>query len=252
MRIATYNVNGINGRLANLLGWLQEAAPDIVCLQELKAPDDKFPAAALRAAGYGAVWHGQKSWNGVAILARGAEPVETRRGLPGDPDDTHSRYIEAAIGGMVVGCLYLPNGNPVPGPKFDYKPGACHCDWRTSNAVGDLQHLCGALANHNACRHSVAGRHAGHNGRVRDPEILEPVHSEFAVHNRCCIPAHPGRAALVPIADSAVPDKVLQFEPLEVSRHHLPPCEGTQVLRVAYFAAKRDAGQRGLDVVGMR
>ena len=97
MRIATYNVNGINGRLANLLGWLEEAAPDIVCLQELKAPDDKFPAAAVRAAGYGAVWHGQKSWNGVAILARGAEPMETRRGLPGDPDDTHSRYVEAAI-----------------------------------------------------------------------------------------------------------------------------------------------------------
>jgi exodeoxyribonuclease III len=94
---------------------------DILCLQELKAPDYKFPAAALRAAGYGAIWHGQKSWNGVAILARGAEPVETRRGLPGAPDDTHSRYIEAAIGGMLVGCLYLPNGNPAPGPKFDYK-----------------------------------------------------------------------------------------------------------------------------------
>jgi exodeoxyribonuclease-3 len=121
MRIATYNVNGINGRLANLRGWLEETAPDIVCLQELKAPDEKFPAAALRAAGYGAVWHGQKSWNGVAILARGADPVETRRGLPGDPDDTHSRYIEAAIGGMILGCLYLPNGNPAPGPKFDYK-----------------------------------------------------------------------------------------------------------------------------------
>ena len=91
MRIATYNVNGINGRLANLLGWLEEAAPDIVCLQELKAPDEKFPADALRGAGYSAVWHGQKSWNGVAILVRGAEPEETRRGLPGDPDDTHSR-----------------------------------------------------------------------------------------------------------------------------------------------------------------
>jgi exodeoxyribonuclease-3 len=121
MRIATYNVNGINGRLANLRGWLEEATPDIVCLQELKAPDEKFPAAALRATGYGAVWHGQKSWNGVAILARGADPVETRRGLPGDPDDTHSRYIEAAIGGMILGCLYLPNGNPAPGLKFDYK-----------------------------------------------------------------------------------------------------------------------------------
>jgi exonuclease III len=105
MRIATYNVNGINGRLTNLLGWLQEAAPDIVCLQELKAPDDKFPVTALRAAGYGAVWHGQKSWNGVAILARGAEPVETRRGLPGDPGDTHSRYIEAAIDGILWACV---------------------------------------------------------------------------------------------------------------------------------------------------
>jgi exodeoxyribonuclease-3 len=119
--IATYNVNGINGRLSSLLEWLKEAAPTVVCLQELWAPDDKFPAAAIRAAGYGAIWHGQKSWNGVAILARGTEPVETRRGLPGDPDDTHSRYIEAAIDGMIVGCLYLPNGNPAPGPKFDYK-----------------------------------------------------------------------------------------------------------------------------------
>src|SRR5947209_17726924 len=120
-RIATYNVNGINGRLANLLGWLEEATPDIVCVQELKAPDDKFPAVALRAAGYGAIWHGQKSWNGVAILGRGAEPRETRRGLPGDPDDTHSRYIEAPISGTPVGCLHLPNGNPAPGPKLDYK-----------------------------------------------------------------------------------------------------------------------------------
>jgi exodeoxyribonuclease-3 len=121
MRIATYNVNGINGRLPGLLAWLKDAAPSIVCLQELKAPDEKFPEAAIRAAGYGAIWHGQKSWNGVAILARGARPIETRRGLPGDPDDTHSRYIEAAIDGMIVGCLYLPNGNPAPGPKFDYK-----------------------------------------------------------------------------------------------------------------------------------
>src|SRR4051812_39689494 len=121
LRVATYNVNGINGRLPNLLAWLDQAAPDIVCLQELKAPDERFPAAAIRAAGYGAVWHGQKSWNGVAILARGCEPIETRRGLAGDPDDTHSRYIEAAIKGVLVGCLYLPNGNPAPGPKFDFK-----------------------------------------------------------------------------------------------------------------------------------
>ena len=105
MRIATYNVNGINGRLANLLTWLRETAPDIVCLQELKAPEERFPAESIGALGYGAIWHGQKSWNGVAILARGTQPTETRRGLPGDPDDTHSRYIEAAIEGIVVGCL---------------------------------------------------------------------------------------------------------------------------------------------------
>jgi exodeoxyribonuclease III len=98
VRIATFNVNGINGRLPSLLAWLKEAAPDIVCLQELKAPDEKFPEAAISAAGYGAIWHGQKSWNGVAILARSAQPMETRRGLPGDPDDTHSRYLEASIG----------------------------------------------------------------------------------------------------------------------------------------------------------
>ena len=121
IKIATYNVNGINGRLAVLLRWLDEARPDIVCLQELKAPDDRFPIKAIEAAGYGAIWHGQKSWNGVAILARGATPVETRRGLPGDPDDVHSRYLEAAVQGIIIGCLYLPNGNPAPGPKFDYK-----------------------------------------------------------------------------------------------------------------------------------
>jgi exodeoxyribonuclease-3 len=114
VKIATYNVNGVNGRLSNLLSWLKQASPDVVCLQELKAPEEKFPAAPLRAAGYGAIWHGQKSWNGVAILARGAEPVETRRGLPGDPDDMHSRYIEATVHGLVVGCLYLPTFTPFP------------------------------------------------------------------------------------------------------------------------------------------
>ena len=121
MRIATYNVNGVNGRLPVLLRWLGETSPDIVCLQELKAPQDKFPEQAIRDAGYHALWHGQKSWNGVAILARSGEPIEVRRGLPGDPEDIHSRYIEAEIDGIVVGCLYLPNGNPAPGPKFDYK-----------------------------------------------------------------------------------------------------------------------------------
>jgi len=121
MKIATYNVNGINGRLPVLLRWLKEAEPDIVCLQELKAPQDKFPLRDIEKAGYGAIWHGQKSWNGVAILARGATPVETRRSLPGDPRDLHSRYIEAAVDGLLVCGLYLPNGNPAPGPKFDYK-----------------------------------------------------------------------------------------------------------------------------------
>jgi exodeoxyribonuclease III len=121
MRIVTYNVNSVNARLPNLLRWLSECSPDVVCLQELKAPQDKFPEAAIRAAGYGVIWHGQKSWNGVAILSRNSEPQEIRRVLPGDPDDAHSRYIEAQVGGIVVGCLYLPNGNPAPGPKFEYK-----------------------------------------------------------------------------------------------------------------------------------
>lgn len=121
MRIATYNVNGINGRLPVLLRWLEETKPDIVCLQELKAPQEKFPEIALLDAGYNAIWHGQKSWNGVAILARDMQIQELKRVLPGDPEDSQSRYIEAFINGIVVGCLYLPNGNPAPGPKFDYK-----------------------------------------------------------------------------------------------------------------------------------
>jgi exodeoxyribonuclease-3 len=121
MKIATFNVNGVNGRLPVLLRWLAEYQPDVACLQELKAPQEKFPEADIRQAGYGAIWHGQKSWNGVALLARGLDPIETRRGLPGDPDDIHSRYIEGRVNGVTIGCLYLPNGNPAPGPKFDYK-----------------------------------------------------------------------------------------------------------------------------------
>ncbi|MCR5879695.1 exodeoxyribonuclease III [Phenylobacterium sp. J367] len=121
MRIATFNVNGIISRLPRVLEWLAETQPDVVCLQELKAPDERFPAAAIERAGYGAIWQGQKSWNGVAILARGAEPIEVMRGLPGDPSDAQSRYLEAAVQGVLVACLYAPNGNPVGSPKFEYK-----------------------------------------------------------------------------------------------------------------------------------
>lgn len=121
MKIATYNVSGVNGRLPVLLRWLAKSRPDVVCLQELKSLDERFPEAAIRDAGYDAVWHGQKSWNGVAILSRAGSINETRRGLPGEPDDVQSCYIEAAVNGVIVGALYLPNGNPRPGPKFDYK-----------------------------------------------------------------------------------------------------------------------------------
>jgi len=121
VKIATFNINNVNRRLANLLAWLEAARPDVVCLQELKAEDVAFPKAALESAGYEAVWRGQRTWNGVAILARGAKPVLTRRALPGDTSDEQARYIEAAVGGVLIASIYLPNGNPNPGPKFDYK-----------------------------------------------------------------------------------------------------------------------------------
>jgi len=121
MKVATFNINNVNKRLANLLAWLRAAKPDVVCLQELKAADREFPAAAIEKAGYGAVWRGQKTWNGVAILARGTEPVLTRAELPGDPTDAQCRYVEAAVQGVLIASLYAPNGNPRPGPKFDYK-----------------------------------------------------------------------------------------------------------------------------------
>jgi exodeoxyribonuclease-3 len=121
MRIATFNINDINKRLGNLISWIAEAEPDVVCLQELKAERGAFPADVLAQLGYGAVWTGERTWNGVAILARNAEPVLTRSRLPGDPADHQARYIEAAVGGVLIGCVYLPNGNPCPGPKFDYK-----------------------------------------------------------------------------------------------------------------------------------
>ena len=121
MKIVSYNVNGIKARLPRLIEYLTEAQPDVVCLQELKSADDGFPIKEVEAAGYGAVWHGQKSWNGVAILARDSEPFERRKGLDGEPEDEQSRYIEAEVNGVVIASIYLPNGNPRPGPKFDYK-----------------------------------------------------------------------------------------------------------------------------------
>jgi exodeoxyribonuclease III len=121
MRIATYNINGVKARLPRLLEWLEETQPDIACLQEVKSQDDSFPVTDFERAGYGAIWHGQKSFNGVAILAKGTQPVEAQRTLPGDPADEHARYIEADVSGVRVASIYLPNGNPQPGPKFDYK-----------------------------------------------------------------------------------------------------------------------------------
>ena len=121
MKIATFNINHINNRLANLLEWLRESQPDVVCLQETKTIDSRFPRKALREAGYNAIYSGQSAWNGVAILARDVEPIEVRRKLPGDDSDVHPRYIEAAVSGILIACIYAPNGNPQPGPKFDYK-----------------------------------------------------------------------------------------------------------------------------------
>jgi exodeoxyribonuclease-3 len=121
LKIVSYNVNGIKARLPRLVEYLTEQRPDIVCLQELKSADEGFPEADIREAGYGAVWHGQKGFNGVAILAKGVDPVERKRGLEGEPEDEHSRYIEAEVNGLTIASIYLPNGNPVPGPKFDYK-----------------------------------------------------------------------------------------------------------------------------------
>ena len=121
MRIATFNINGINTRLARLTEWLEETRPDVVCLQELKAPDSRFPKEALEDLGYAAAWCGESRWNGVAILSRHGAPIVTRRRLPGDPADGQARYIEAAVDGILIASLYLPNGNPRPGPRFDYK-----------------------------------------------------------------------------------------------------------------------------------
>jgi exodeoxyribonuclease-3 len=149
LKIATFNVNGINSRLPNLLAWLEKEKPDIVGLQELKSLDAAFPETAIQDAGYGAIWLGQRSWNGVALLARGMTPVESRRGLPGDPMDDQSRYIEAAIHGVVVGCLYLPNGNPRPGPKFDYKLSWMARFNKHAKTLVDLTHPVALIGDYN-------------------------------------------------------------------------------------------------------
>ena len=140
LKLATFNVNGIGTRLPHLLAWLEREQPDVVALQELKAVDEAFPVEVLDAAGYGAIWQGQRSWNGVALLGRGVVPIESRRGLPGDPGDTQSRYIEAAVHGIVVGALYLPNGNPQPGPKFDYKLAWMHRLLKHAGTLAELPH----------------------------------------------------------------------------------------------------------------
>src|ERR1700710_2279903 len=145
MKIATFNINNINRRLPNLLRWLRTAKPDAVALQELKSTDADFPLEAINKAGYGAVWRGQKSWNGVAILARGADPVLVRTALPGDADDHEARYIEAAVKGIIVTSLYLPNGNPQPGPKFDYKLD-CFARLKSHAAKFTKQEIQGVLA----------------------------------------------------------------------------------------------------------
>src|SRR3982751_4541530 len=149
LKLATFNINNIGKRLAVLLEWLTKASPDIVCLQEIKVADTRFPLRAIEAAGYGARWVGQPSWNGVAILAKGMTPVETRRQLPGDPSDTQSRYLEAAAHGVLVGCLYAPNGNPQPGPKFAYKLAWMHRLLAHAQALYETGHPVALVGDYN-------------------------------------------------------------------------------------------------------
>lgn len=149
LKLATFNINNISKRLPVLLRWLAEASPDIVALQELKVTDLGFPARELEAAGYGARWMGQRSWNGVAILAKGMTPVETRRQLPGDASDTQSRYLEAAAHGVLIGCLYAPNGNPQPGPKFTYKLGWMNRLLAHAQALHDTGHPVALIGDYN-------------------------------------------------------------------------------------------------------
>lgn len=171
MRIASFNINNVNKRLEGLLTWLEAERPDVVCLQELKAEQDAFPIAAIRQAGYGAVWRGQRNWNGVAILARGAEPILTRRALPGDEADDQARYIEAAVNGVLIASIYMPNGNPQPGPKFAYKLAwferfAAHAEALASAGVPTV------LAGDYNVVPTEADIYAGH--REHDNALLQP------------------------------------------------------------------------------
>lgn len=153
MRIASFNINGARARLPRLLEWLEETQPDVACLQEIKCQDDSFPADEFDKIGYKAIWHGQKGFNGVAILARGAEPVEVRRTLPGDPEDEHARYIEAEVDGVRIACIYLPNGNPVPGPKFDYKLAWMARLRARMRELWELEILCAVVGDFNIIPH---------------------------------------------------------------------------------------------------
>lgn len=175
LKLATFNVNGIGTRLPHLLAWLDKEAPDIVALQELKALDEAFPVGELEAAGYGALWYGQRSWNGVALLGRDTVPVESRRGLPGDPKDIQSRYLEAAIHGIVVGAIYLPNGNPFPGPKYDYKLGWMRRLQRHAKGLVDLPHPVALLGDFNVIPHDsdVYDPKAWRRDALFQPEVRE-------------------------------------------------------------------------------
>ncbi|TYT24869.1 exodeoxyribonuclease III [Luteimonas viscosa] len=197
LKLATFNVNGIGTRLPQLLAWLAKEAPDVVALQELKAADDAFPAAALEEAGYGALWQGQRSWNGVALLGRGVLPLESRRGLPGDPTDRQSRYLEAAVHGIVVAALYLPNGNPQPGPKFDYKLRWMQRLARHASGLVDLPHPVVLMGDYNVIPTDgdVYDPWAWRKDALIQPEVREAYAQLLAQGWTDALHAHFGEAA---------------------------------------------------------
>ena len=223
MKIATFNVNGVNSRLPRLLEWLAESRPDVACLQELKSPDMSFPAAAIREAGYGVVFHGQRSWNGVAILARGSEPIETGRGLYGNSEDSQSRYIEAVVNGVIVGCLYLPNGNPQPGPKFDYK-----LEWfERLNAHAEHLFHCGLpvvlAGDFNSCRQATSGFDSASHSSSRGRRPLTPLTLKVAIFMNQRLATAPvatcarnARSLALSRRSFARPTRTISFWPLDI------------------------------------